>query len=111
MFHPLVKETMLTKMTDLVSDYIIKFPDPEIYDEAGQKVLRTLGKEFLLQSNPTFIYYSHYLTPERDEYLNAFPTIHIKPMNMKRVATKLSKKKQPSKKRLKTKSFERKSTI
>ena len=92
-------------MTDLVSDYVTSFPDPEIYNEAGQKALRKFGKDFLIQSNPTFIYYSHYLTPERDEYLNVFPTIHIKLMNMKRAATKLSKKKQPIKKILKKETF------
>ena len=103
MFHPLVKEAMLAMMTELVSDFVMKFPDPEIYDEAGQKVLRTFGKDYLIQSNPTFIYYSRYLTPELDEHLNAFPTfaLHIKPIHMKRAAAKMSKKKQPSKKRVK----------
>ena len=47
MFQLLVKETMLSKMSDLVLDYVIKFPDPEIYDEAGQKALRAFGKDFL----------------------------------------------------------------
>ena len=100
MFHPIVKEKMLSKISTLVSDYVFKFPDPEIYDEAGQKVLRVFGRDFLIQSNPKFIYYSHYLTPELDELLPASPTIHLKPMNMKRVAAKMGKKKHPSKKRI-----------
>ena len=41
MFHPLVRESMLSKMTTLVKNYAELFPDPEFYDEAGQKVLRT----------------------------------------------------------------------
>ena len=110
MFHPLTKETMLSKMNDLVSDYVKKFPDPEIYDEAGQKVLRTIGKDFLIQSNPTFIYYSHYLTPERDEHLNAIPIFYMKPINMKRAAAKMTKK-QPNRKRVKKQNFEPKMGI
>ena len=113
MFHPIVKEKMLSKISTLVSNYVAKFPDPDIYDEAGQKVLRVFGKDFLIQSNAKFLYYSHYLTPELDEMLPALPTntIHIKPMNMKRVAAKMGKKKQPSKKRSKKGAVMVKNTI
>ena len=100
MFHPLIKEAMLSKITTLVSNFIDKFPDPEIYDDAGQKVLKTFGRDFLIQSNPKFIYYNRYLTPALDEKLTAtHVTIHTKPMTMKRVATKMSKKNQAKKKK------------
>lgn len=98
-------------MTELVSDYVTKFPDPEMYDETGQRVLKSFGKDFLIQSDPTFIYYSHYLTPARDEYLSAPPSIHVKPMNLKRAAKQMSKKKQPSKKRVKKGTNVQKSAI
>ena len=112
MFHPLVKETMLTKISNLVSDYVNKFPDPEIYDDAGQKVLRAFGRDFLIQSNPKFIYYSPYLTPAVDERLTvSHVAIHKKPMNMKRAAVKMSKKKQPAKKKAKKEKTEKKTAI
>ena len=101
MFHPLIKESMLSKMTTLVKHYVELFPNPELYDEVGQKALKTFGRDFLMQSSPTFIYYSHYLTPECDKVIGGTPKIHSKPMNLKRVATKMSKMKQPIKKRLK----------
>ena len=107
MFHPLVKKSMLSKINDLVLDYVKKFPDPEIYDEAGQKVLRTFGKDYLIQSNPTFIYYSHYLTPELDEHLNAFAIFDMKPINVKRAAAEMCKK-QPGRKRVKKQNIESK---
>ena len=99
LFHPVVKETMLSKMTHLVADYVLKFPDPEQYDEVGQRVLKSIGKDFLNQSNPTFLYYSHYVTPEVDAVMNNKPIMHVKPMNLKRVASKMSKP--PKKKCLK----------
>lgn len=98
MFHPIVRESMLSKMTVLVKNYVELFPDPEIYDEAGQKILKTFGRDFLIQSSPTFIYYSHYLTPECDEIISETPKIHIKPMTLKRVATKMEKINPPRKK-------------
>ena len=107
MFHPLVKKSMLSKINDLVLDYVKKFPDPEIYDEAGQKVLRTFGKDYLIQSNPTFIYYSHYLTPELDEHLNAFAIFDMKPINVKRAAAEMCKK-QPGRKKVKKQNIESK---
>ena len=99
MFHPLVKGTMLSKLPDLVLDFVKKFPDPEVYDEAGRKVLRIFGRDFLIQSNPTFIYYSHYLTPDLDEIIGTMPEIKVNPMTVKRAATKMSKMKQPRKKK------------
>ena len=38
MFHPVVRESMLSKMAALVKNYVELFPNPELYDEAGQKV-------------------------------------------------------------------------
>ncbi len=111
MFHPIVKGTMLTKLPALITDFIEKFPDPEIYDDAGQKVLRTFGRDFLMQTNPTFIYYSQYLTPERDEVIGSSPAIHVNPMTLKRAATKMSKKTQPCKKRPKKLELELYNTI
>ena len=45
LFHPLVRETMLSKIKMLVEDYVERFPDATLYDEADQKVLRTFGKK------------------------------------------------------------------
>ena len=101
MFHPLVRESMLSKMMTLVENYVKLFPDAEFYDEADQKVLKTFGRDFLIQSTPTFIYYSHYLTPECDDVIRDTPKMHIKPMTLKRVATKMGKMNQPRKKALK----------
>ena len=111
MFHPLVRESMLSKMTTLVKNYAELFPDPEFYDEAGQKVLRTFGRDFLIQSSPTFIYYSHYLTPQCDDVIRTTPKMHVKPMTFKRVATKINKIKQPRKKKQKKSEIKRKSVI
>jgi hypothetical protein len=97
-----VKDTLIKKMTTLVSNYVSKFPDPELYDEAGQKVLRSIGKDFLNQSNPTFIYYSHYLTSQLDEAMNCPVPMHVKPMNLKRAASKMSKASKVTSKRAKT---------
>ena len=111
MFHPLIKESMLSKMTPLVKHYVELFPDPELYDEVGQKTLKTFGRDFLMQSSPTFIYYSHYLTPECEKVICGTPQIHIKPMNLKRFANRMGKMKQPSKKRQKKGDGNEESTI
>lgn len=111
MFHPLVRDAMLSKMKTLVEDYVEKFPDPQLYDETGQKVLKTFGRDFLIQSSPTFIYYSHYLTPECDSQIYSTPKTHIKPMTMKRVASKLKRLNQPCKKRVKKETIKSKSAI
>ena len=42
MFTPSVKAMLISKLRMLVTDYISKFPDPEIYDEDGQKNLKTV---------------------------------------------------------------------
>ena len=78
-------------MAALVKNYVELFPNPELYDEAGQKSLKTFGRDFLIQSNPTFIYYSHYLTPECNEIIRDTPKLLIKPITLKRVATKMGK--------------------
>jgi len=91
-FHTVVKEIMLGKITELVQDYTLKFPDSQMYDDVGKGVLRVMGKDFLQQSDPAFIYYSHYLTPKVDEVIDNIPQLHIKPMNWKRVATVINKK-------------------
>ena len=100
-FHPVVKESMLGKMMNLVQDYTVKFPDPQMYDDVGKGVLRVMGKDFLQQSNPTFIYYSHYLTPQVDEVIDCVPRLHIKPMNWKRAANVMSKESSQGRKRVK----------
>jgi len=100
-FHPVVKETMLKKMIELVQDYTIKFPDPQMYDDIGKKVLKSIGKDFLQQSTPTFVYYSHYLNPKVDEVINCLPQMRIKPMNWKRAASTMSKENITQRKRVK----------
>ena len=100
MFYPAVKDLMLSKMAVLVADYVSKYPDPEIYDEVGQKVLRAFGRDFLAQSDPKSIYYSHYLTPEIDEKLTETSELRVKPTNVKRLASKMNKK-QPLRKKSK----------
>ena len=97
MFHNIVRDLLLSKLSALVSDYVTKFPDAELYDEAGQRVLKAFGRDFLLQSHPRGIYYSKHLTPAIDEIVTETPTLRIKTMNFKRVANKVitnSKKKQ-----------------
>lgn len=101
MFHPIVKDLMLSKIPILVTDYVSKFPDPEIYDDIGQKVLRSFGRDFLNQSSPNSIYYSQYLTPDIDEKLMETIEIHIKPSNLKRIASKMNKKREPKSKKTK----------
>ena len=44
MFHPVVRESMLSKMAALVKIYVELFPNPELYNEAVQKLsLKTFG--------------------------------------------------------------------
>lgn len=88
-YLPCVKELILPKMKFLVEEYVSKFPDPEIYDDPGKKVLRCFGKDFILQSTPTSVYYSHFLKPEIDRVINTPMKLRMKPMNYKRVAKKL----------------------
>ena len=101
MFHSLVRDTMLKKMKNLLEDYISRFPDAKQYDEVDQKTLKSYGRDFLNQSSPRFIYYSHYLTPAVDSLMDTMPKTHIKPVTPKRAAEKMSKIKQPSKKKSK----------
>ena len=82
---------MLSKITLLVNNFVEKFPDPQVYDEAGKKVLKSFGKDFIMQSTPTSIYYSRYLTPEIDMTMSTPIKLRIKPMNYKRTAKKLKK--------------------
>ena len=89
MFTPSVKTLLLSKLQILVTDYVTKFPDEEIYDEAGQKVLASFGRDFIRQCSPTFIYYSRYLTPSIDRVIGTTPIIHVQPTSLKRVANKL----------------------
>ena len=111
LFHPLVRETILSKIKMLVKDYVERFPDATLYDEADQKVLRTFGRDFLMQSTPTVIYYTHYLTSEVDELIHSTPKTHIKPMTLKRAATKMKKLKEQQKKKPKSSKVNEKSAI
>ena len=111
LFHPLVRETMLSKIKMLVEDYVDRFPDATLYDEADQKVLRTFGRDFLMQSTPTVIYYTHYLTSEVDDLIHSTPKTHIKPMTLKRAATKMKKLKEQQKKKPKSSEVNEKSAI
>ena len=86
MFAPSVRAILISKLPVLVADYVTKFPDSEIYDAAGQKVLTTIGRTFIRQCNPTFVYYSKYLTPEIDEVVTTTPVLKSLPMTLKRVA-------------------------
>ena len=95
----------------LVEDYVELFPDATLYDEADQKVLRTFGRDFLMQSTPTVIYYTHYLTSEVDDLIHSTPKTHIKPMTLKRAATKMKKLKEQQKKKPKSSEVNEKSAI
>ena len=101
MFHTLVKDSMLKKMKTLMEDYISRFPDAKQYDEVDQKTLKSIGRDFLIQSSPTFIYYSHYLTPSVDAFMTDIPKTHIKPVTAKRAAERMAKNKQLLKKKSK----------
>ena len=86
MFTPSVKAMLISKLRMLVTDYISKFPDPEIYDEAGQKVLIKFGRDFIRQCTPTFVYYSRYLSPSLDQEIGTPPIIHTQPVSLKRIS-------------------------
>ena len=86
MFTPSVKAMLISKLRMLVTDYISKFPDPEIYDEAGQKVLIKFGRDFIRQCTPTFVYYTRYLSPTLDQEIGTPPIIHTQPMSLKRIS-------------------------
>ena len=75
MFAPSVRAMLISKLSTLVADYVSKFPDQEIYDEAGRRVLTNIGRTFIRQCNPTFVYYSKYLTPRGDEVVTIKPIL------------------------------------
>ena len=98
MFAPSVRAMLISKLSTLVADYVSKFPDQEIYDEAGRRVLTNIGRTFIRQCNPTFVYYSIYLTPCVDEVVTITPILKSQPMTLKRVANAVEKKTVTSKK-------------
>jgi hypothetical protein len=102
MFAPSVRAILISKLPVLVADYITKYPDSEIYDAAGQKVLTTIGRTFIRQCNPTFVYYSKYLTPEIDEVVTTTPMLKSLPMTLKRVAGAVKKCADSNSKKAKT---------
>ena len=91
MFAPSVRAILISKLPVLVADYVSKYPDKEIYDDAGQKVLTTIGRTFIRQCNPTFVYYSKYLTPAIDEVVTTTPVLKTQSMTLKRVASIVKK--------------------
>ena len=91
MFAPSVRAMLISKLPVLVADYVSKYPDPEIYDDAGKRVLSNLGRTFIRQCNPTFVYYSKYLTPGVDAVVTTTPTLKSQPMTLKRVANAVQK--------------------
>lgn len=90
-YFPNVRDLLLFKLQTLVEDYIFKFPDPEVYDDVGIRVLKSFGREFLNNCNPRSIYYSKHLTPAVDEIVTDTANLRVKPMTLKRVAKKLTK--------------------
>ena len=92
MFAPSVRAMLISKLSTLVADYVSKFPDQEIYDEAGRRVLTNIGRTFIRQCNPTFVYYSKYLTPCIDKVITITPILKSQPMTLKRVANAVEKK-------------------
>ena len=90
-YFVIVRDLFLSKLQPLVEDYISKFPDPEVYDEAGIRVLKSFGRDFLNNCHPRSIYYSKHLTPTLDMLVIDTANLRIKPMNLKRIAKKLSK--------------------
>ena len=86
MFTPSVRAMLVSKLAVLVADYVSKYPDAEIYDEAGKRVLINIGRTFIRQCNPAFVYYSKYLTPEVDAVVTTTPVLKSQPMTLKRVA-------------------------
>ena len=102
MFAPSVRAILVSKLSILVADYITKYPDPEIYDIPGQKVLTSIGRTFIRQCNPTFVYYSKYLTPSIDEVVISTPTLKAQPMTLKRVSTIVKRSTDGDSKKMKT---------
>ena len=98
MFAPSVRAMLISKLPLLVADYVSKFPDVEIYDDAGRKVLTNIGRTFIRQCNPTFVYYSRYLTPIVDEVVTTTPILKSQPMTLKRVANAAQRGSDSSKK-------------
>ena len=101
LFAPSVRAMLISKLPVLVADYVSKYPDPEIYDDAGRRVLTNIGRTFIRQCNPTFVYYSKYLTPCVDEVVTTTPVLKSQPMTLKRVANAVQKSTDTSK-RIKT---------
>ena len=102
MFAPSVRAIVVSKLPVLVADYVSKYPDPQIYDTAGQKVLASIGRTFIRQCTPTFVYYSKYLTPAVDEIITTHPPLKTQPMTLKRVASIVRKCSENDSKKLKT---------
>ena len=102
MFAPSVRAILVSKLPVLVADYVSKYPDSEIYDVAGQKVLSSIGRTFIRQCNATFVYYSKYLTPTVDEVVINTPTLKTQAMTLKRVANIVKKCTDNESKKLKT---------
>ena len=98
LFAPSVRAMLISKLAVLVADYVSKYPDPEIYDDAGRRVLTNIGRTFIRQCNPTFVYYSKYLTPCVDEVVTTTPVLKSQPMTLKRVANTVQKSTDSSKK-------------
>ena len=105
-FHS-VRDLLQSKLNDLVDDFATKFPDDEIYDEAGKRVLKSFAREFLINCDPRSIYYSKNLTPEIDSIIKHTAALKEKPMTVKRLARKLVRT-DKHKKRLKKYSKQRK---
>ena len=100
LYFPIVRDLLFSKLPVLVDDYVDKFPDLEIYDDAGKRTLKSLGREFLNNCDPRSLYYSKNLSPDLDELLSLTGTVDLrmKPMNMKRVARNLAKDRSKTKK-------------
>ena len=98
LFAPSVRAMLISKLPMLVADYVSKYPDQEIYDDAGRRVLTNIGRTFIRQCNPTFVYYSKYLTPSVDEVVTTTPILKSQPMTLKRVANTIQKGTDTSKK-------------
>ena len=101
LFAPSVRAMLISKLPVLVADYVSKYPDPEIYDEAGKRVLINIGRTFIRQCNPAFVYYSKYLTPEVDAVVTTTPILKTQPMTLKRVGN-AAQRDSDSSKRIKT---------
>ena len=103
MFAPSVRAMLVSKLPVLVADYVTKFPDSEIHDAAGQKVLTSIGRTIIRQCTPTFVYYSTYLTLPIDMIVTSLPPLKSQPMTLKRVADIVGKSNERDSKKLKSK--------